>query len=134
VKLSPHLRLVPGSKDAWSYTSLPQYAFMVCCSIKKHMDNFTLSLRRSLSKMARERHFESAQGLCNFLSSQRPVCPWGTGRSSCTGDWTVILYHSTASTAENTRVPSLCPTPICGVVLCQTDNFTMKFSPCFVTL
>jgi hypothetical protein len=35
VKLITHLHLVPKSKNAWSYTSTPQYAFMVGCSVKK---------------------------------------------------------------------------------------------------
>jgi hypothetical protein len=26
---------VPRSKDEWSYTSTPQYAFMMWCSVKK---------------------------------------------------------------------------------------------------
>jgi len=32
-------------KNAWSYTSTPQYAFMAWCSIKKkkHRDNFTFT-------------------------------------------------------------------------------------------
>jgi hypothetical protein len=31
-------------KNAWSYTSIPQYAFMVLCSVtkKKHRDNFII--------------------------------------------------------------------------------------------
>jgi hypothetical protein len=33
---------VPRSKNAWSYTSTPQYAFMAWCLVK-HRDNFTLS-------------------------------------------------------------------------------------------
>jgi hypothetical protein len=32
---------VPRSKNEWSYTSTPQYAFMAWCSVKKHKDNFT---------------------------------------------------------------------------------------------
>jgi hypothetical protein len=32
-------------KNAWSYTSTPQYAFMAWCSLKKqHKDRFTLTL------------------------------------------------------------------------------------------
>jgi hypothetical protein len=34
VKLSTHLHLVPRSKNEWSYTSTPHYAFMVWCSVK----------------------------------------------------------------------------------------------------
>jgi hypothetical protein len=31
-------------KNAWSYTSIPQYAFMVWCSVKrKHRDNFNFT-------------------------------------------------------------------------------------------
>jgi hypothetical protein len=32
-------------KNAWSYISTPQYAFMAWCSVKKHRDNFTLPYR-----------------------------------------------------------------------------------------
>jgi hypothetical protein len=36
--------LVPISKNAWSYTSTPQYAFMAWCSLKKlHTDNCTFT-------------------------------------------------------------------------------------------
>jgi hypothetical protein len=35
VKLTTHLHLVPRSKNAWSYTSTPQYAFMAWCSVKR---------------------------------------------------------------------------------------------------
>jgi hypothetical protein len=34
VKLTTHLHLVPRSKNEWSYTSTPQYAFMAWCSVK----------------------------------------------------------------------------------------------------
>jgi hypothetical protein len=35
VKLTTHLHLVPRSKNAWSYTSTPQYAFIAWCLVKK---------------------------------------------------------------------------------------------------
>jgi hypothetical protein len=35
MKLTTHLYLVLRSKNAWFYTSTPQYAFMVLCSVKK---------------------------------------------------------------------------------------------------
>jgi hypothetical protein len=39
---SPHL--VPRSKNEWSYTSIPQYAFLAWCSVKKkHRDKFTFT-------------------------------------------------------------------------------------------
>jgi hypothetical protein len=39
------LHLVPRSKNAWSYTSTPQYAFIARCSVtKKRMHNFTFTL------------------------------------------------------------------------------------------
>jgi hypothetical protein len=44
VKLTTHLHLVPRSKNEWSYTSTPQYAFMAWCLVKKHRDNFTFLL------------------------------------------------------------------------------------------
>jgi hypothetical protein len=34
VKLTPHLHLTPRSKNGWSYTSTPQYAFIAWCSVK----------------------------------------------------------------------------------------------------
>jgi hypothetical protein len=40
VKLTTHLLLVPRSKNAWSYTSTPQYAIMTWCFVN-HRDNFT---------------------------------------------------------------------------------------------
>jgi hypothetical protein len=42
-KLTTHLHLVPKSKNAWSYTSTPQYAFMAWCLVK-NKDNFTFTL------------------------------------------------------------------------------------------
>jgi hypothetical protein len=46
VKLTTHLHLLPRSKNAWRYTSTPQYAFMAWCLVK-HMD-FTLPETLSL--------------------------------------------------------------------------------------
>jgi hypothetical protein len=38
------MSISPRSKNAWSYTSTPQYAFMAWRSVKKqHRDNFTFS-------------------------------------------------------------------------------------------
>jgi hypothetical protein len=34
MKLTTHLRIVPRSKNAWSYTYAPPYAFMALCSVK----------------------------------------------------------------------------------------------------
>jgi hypothetical protein len=34
MKLTTHLHLVLRSKNEWSYTSTPQYAFMAWCSVK----------------------------------------------------------------------------------------------------
>jgi hypothetical protein len=47
VKLTTHLHLVPRSKNAWSYTSTPQYAFMAWCLVK-HRDNFTFTFTFTL--------------------------------------------------------------------------------------
>jgi hypothetical protein len=41
VKLTTHLHLVPKSKNVWSYTSIPQYAFMVWCLVKHKDFTFT---------------------------------------------------------------------------------------------
>jgi hypothetical protein len=35
VKLTTHLHLLPGSKNAWRYISTPQYTFMAWCLVKK---------------------------------------------------------------------------------------------------
>jgi hypothetical protein len=35
LNLTTHLHLVPRSKNAWSYTSTPQYASMMSCSVKE---------------------------------------------------------------------------------------------------
>jgi hypothetical protein len=42
VKLINHLLLVPRSKNACNYTSIPQYVFMVRCLVK-HRENFTFT-------------------------------------------------------------------------------------------
>jgi hypothetical protein len=39
VMLNTHFDLVPTSKNEWSYTSTPQYAFIVWCLVK-HRNNF----------------------------------------------------------------------------------------------
>jgi hypothetical protein len=43
VKLTTHLYIVSRSKNAWCYTSTPQYIFMSWCLVK-HRDNFTFYL------------------------------------------------------------------------------------------
>jgi hypothetical protein len=40
--MTTHLHLVPRSKNAWSYTSTPQYVFMAWCLVKRR-DNFTFT-------------------------------------------------------------------------------------------
>jgi hypothetical protein len=40
MKLTTHLHLVRRSRNVWSYTSTPQYAFMAWCLVK-HRDKFT---------------------------------------------------------------------------------------------
>jgi len=44
MKLTIHLHQASKPKNAWSYTSTPQYAFMTWCSVllKKHRDDFSL--------------------------------------------------------------------------------------------
>jgi hypothetical protein len=34
--MTTHLHLVPRSKNEWSYTSTPQYAFLAWCSVKRN--------------------------------------------------------------------------------------------------
>jgi hypothetical protein len=41
--VTTHLHLVPKSKNAWWYTSTPQYDFMAWCLVK-HGDNFTFNV------------------------------------------------------------------------------------------
>jgi hypothetical protein len=43
VKLTTHLHLVPRSKNEWSYTSTPQFAFMAWCLVN-HSDSFAFLL------------------------------------------------------------------------------------------
>jgi len=43
VKLTTHLHLLPKSKNAWSYTSIPQYVLIAWCLVK-HRDNFNFYL------------------------------------------------------------------------------------------
>jgi len=43
VKLTTHFHLMPRSKNAWSYTSTSQYAFMAWCLVK-HRDKFAFTL------------------------------------------------------------------------------------------
>jgi hypothetical protein len=38
-------------KNAWSYTSTPQYAFKAWCSVKKHRVNFTFTLYLTYSSI-----------------------------------------------------------------------------------
>jgi len=45
VREGDHLHLVPTSKNAWSYTSTPQYASTAWCLVK-HRDNFTFTRHR----------------------------------------------------------------------------------------
>jgi hypothetical protein len=45
----PHL--VPRSKNAWSYTSTPQYAFVAWCLVK-HRDNFTFYVYSPICQVA----------------------------------------------------------------------------------
>jgi hypothetical protein len=42
MKATTHLHLQPRSRNAWSYTPLPQYVFMAWCLVK-HRDNFTFT-------------------------------------------------------------------------------------------
>jgi hypothetical protein len=34
-EVTTHLHIVPRTKNEWSYTSTPQYAFMARCSVKE---------------------------------------------------------------------------------------------------
>jgi hypothetical protein len=46
VREADHSHLVPKSKNEWSYTSVPQYAFMAWCSTKSTGTTFTLPVPR----------------------------------------------------------------------------------------
>jgi len=50
-ELTTHLHLVPRSNE-WSFTSTPQYAFMVLCSVKtKHRDTFTFTYSLCINRI-----------------------------------------------------------------------------------
>jgi hypothetical protein len=55
VKLTTHLRLVPRSKNGWSCTFTPQYAFMAWCSVKGSTGTtlplFTFYLNKSVIRI-----------------------------------------------------------------------------------
>jgi hypothetical protein len=53
VKLTIHLRLVPRSKNEWSYTSIPQYSFMAWCSVKAQGQLYLLPCTYVLSNVFR---------------------------------------------------------------------------------
>jgi hypothetical protein len=37
-------------KNAWSYTSTPQYTFKGWCSVKQHRDNFTFTFTNKVEE------------------------------------------------------------------------------------
>jgi hypothetical protein len=51
VNLTTHLHLAPRLKNEWSYTSIPQYAFMAWCSVKAqwqfHLYLYPLVIKRT---------------------------------------------------------------------------------------
>jgi hypothetical protein len=69
VKLTPYLHLVPRSKNEWSYTSTPQYAFMAWFSVQKAQEQpnlytlFATLADRSVCVLY------SAVGVMNFISA-----------------------------------------------------------------
>jgi len=105
VKLTTHLRLAPRSKNTWSYTSLPQYAFMAWCSVKKHKDSFTFHPEPKDAQNFKNRNItnvdECLQLLQNYFSSRPPwwlsaaifsLCSYSYTRShtlehECTISW-----------------------------------------------
>jgi hypothetical protein len=58
---------MPSSKNVWSYTSTPQYAFMAWCLVK-HRDNFTFYYRGSGVEVTciLEGHITS-EGICKGI-------------------------------------------------------------------
>jgi len=46
VKLTTYLHLVLRSKNAWSYTSTPQYAFMAWCLVKAQGQYHTVKMHK----------------------------------------------------------------------------------------
>jgi hypothetical protein len=72
VKLATGLHLVPRSKNAWIYTSTPQYVFMACCLVK-HRDNFTLPLY--VKTQVRTLDLPNAHALqqCSYNQCLRPT-------------------------------------------------------------
>jgi len=73
VKPTTVLHLVPRSKNAWSYTSTPQYVFMAWFLVK-HRDNFTFTCNFMGWMMGGG--FESWKGMGIFSSPARPDRLW----------------------------------------------------------
>jgi len=82
VKLTIHLHLVPRSKNEWSDTSTPQYAFTAWC-IVKYRDNFTFTLKWNIRLVLGHtqphiqwlfpQEIESSKPEANLLSSYLPT-------------------------------------------------------------
>jgi hypothetical protein len=68
MKLTTHFHLVPRWKNAWSYTSTPQYAFTVWCSVLKikHGDSSTSYLYHPVPSSSWGSNFTSS--LCSQAS------------------------------------------------------------------
>jgi hypothetical protein len=69
---SPHL--VPRSKNEWSYTSTPQYAFMAWCSVKAQ-DNFTFTFRERIRIILITYHCVSTCCMSAVITMSEQVIP-----------------------------------------------------------
>jgi hypothetical protein len=54
LKLTTHLHLVQRSKNAWSYTSAPQYAFMAWCLVKDRHFHSTCDILSHLAEVVNQ--------------------------------------------------------------------------------
>jgi hypothetical protein len=67
IKLTTHLHLVQRSRNAWSYTTLPQYVFIAWCLVKfRHNTTFTY-LMCFFSSTAMSPKWHLAKSFCNKI-------------------------------------------------------------------
>jgi hypothetical protein len=89
VKLTTYFHLVPMSKNAWSYTSIPQYSFMAWCSVKKSTGS-TLPL-----PLANETGCKlQIHGCYSFMLMKKSVERWMTGIDVSASKLTIYLLRT----------------------------------------
>jgi hypothetical protein len=102
VKLTTHVHLVPRSKNAWSYTSTPQYAFRAWCLVK-HRDNFTFTSYAHAGAHARTHAHEgvSKSFRTGRLERELQMVQFSATRCSCIDILWVSLVSFAAVTLCN---------------------------------